>query len=141
MPAGLERLACFKVSPETLETIRYVQGHTAINAPIFIGLSRHDKILANDVLLYFAVNRPPATKWHHFDPGLQTSYVIQQEMVNELQRAKPELIVLEAKWADAHEPNDSANSSGVTLLDDYLKSSYKPVARFGPNTILQAMPK
>jgi hypothetical protein len=139
MPVGLERLACFRISPEMSETVHYVQEHTTINEPIFVGLSRHDKILANDVLLYFAVNRRPATKWHHFDPGLQTSYAIQQEMVKELQRAKPKLIVLEARWADAHEPNGSANSSGVTLLDDYLRTSFTPVARFGPNTVLQAM--
>jgi len=141
MPAGLDRLACFRVSPEMSETIRYVQGHTAIYEPIFIGLSRHDKILANDVLLYFAINRRSATKWHHFDPGLQTSYLIQQEMVQELQRTKPKLIVLETKWADAHEPNDSANSSGVTLLDKYIEASFKPVAWFGPNTVLQAVSK
>jgi hypothetical protein len=139
MPAGFERLACFRVSPDTLDTIRYVQANTTINDPIFVGLSRHDKILANDVLLYFAVNRPSATKWHHFDPGLQTSYAIRHEMVSELQHAKPKLVVLEAKWADAHEPNDSANSSGVTLLDDYLRTSFKPVARFDQNTILQAI--
>ena len=137
VPAGLQRLACFRVPPETAETIRYVQGHTTAEQPIFVGLSRHDKILANDVLLYFAVNRQSATKWHHFDPGLQTSFPIQQEMVQELKRTKPKLIVLEAKWANAHEPNDSANSSGVTLLDDYLKKSFVTIATFGPNTILQ----
>jgi len=138
MPAGLERLACIPVSPDMAETIRYVQQHTSANEPIFIGLARHDKIFANDVLLYFAVNRRSATKWHHFDPGLQTSYPIQHEMVVELQRAKPKLIVLEARWTDSHEPNDSAKSSGVTLLDDYIKRSYKAVAWFGPNTVLQA---
>jgi hypothetical protein len=139
MPAGLERLACFPVSPDMAETIRYVQQNTSPNAPIFVGLARHDKIFANDVLLYFAVNRKSATKWHHFDPGLQTSYSIQQEMVAELRRAKPKLIVLEARWTDAQEPNDSANSSGVTLLDDYIKSAFKPVAWFGRNTVLQAV--
>jgi len=83
------------------------------------------------------MNRKSATKWHHFDPGLQTSAPIQQEMVGELQRAKPKLIVIVSDWAEAQEPNDSALSSGVTVLDDYLRQAFEPVATFGPNTVLR----
>ncbi len=137
MPAGLERLACFQVDADSVETIRYVQARTTPNEPVFIGLSRHDVIFVNDVLLYFIMNRKSATKWHHFDPGLQTSLPIQQEIVAELQHAQPKLIVLESRWANVREPNDSALSSGVTLLDDYLRQAYAPVAVFGPNTVLE----
>lgn len=136
MPPGLERLACFATDPETIDTIRYVQQRTTPDDPVFIGLSRHDKIFANDVLLYFAMNRKPVTKWYHFEPGLQTAAPIQQEMIADLERAQPKLIVIEAKWAEVIEPNDSALSD-ATLLDDYLQKTYEPVTRFGTNTILQ----
>jgi hypothetical protein len=136
VPAGLERMACFRVSPEMAETVQYVQQHTAPDDPVFIGLDRHDKIFVNDVTLAFAMNRPSATKWHHFDPGLQTSAPIQREMVGELQRVHPKLIVTVAKWDNEHEPNDSALSSGVTILDDYIRQAYQPVAKFGANTVL-----
>jgi hypothetical protein len=138
MPPGLERLACFRTSPAMIETIRYIQRRTAADAPVFIGLPRHDRIFVSDVLLYFAMNRAPATKWYEFDPGLQTSAPIQQAMVSELQRTRPCLIVLDSSWVDAREPNDSALSSGVTVLDDYLRHAYEPVATFGPNTIMRA---
>ena len=138
MPAGLERLACFRTSAATIETILYVQQRTTANDPVFIGLPRHDRIFVSDVLLYFAMKRPPATKWYEFDPGLQTSAPIQQEMVGELQRAKPKLIVIEASWNEVREPNDSVLSSGVTVLDDYIRDAFEPVATFGSNTIMRA---
>ncbi len=138
MPAGLERLACFRIGSAMMETILYIRNHTAADDPVFVGVPEHDSIFVSDVLLYFAMNRPPATKWYEFDPGLQTSAPIQKAMVGELQRAHPTLMVLDASWADAREPNDSALSSGVTVLDDYIRHAYEPVATFGPNTVMRA---
>ncbi len=139
LPAGLERLACFRTEPDQIATIRYIQARTAADDPVYVGLARHDKIFVNDVLLYFALARPPATKWYHFDPGLQTSAPIQQQIIADLERSQPKLIVLEAKWGDEAEPNDS-RLSDATLLDDYIRNSFEPVAQFGANTILQRHP-
>jgi hypothetical protein len=137
-PADLQRIACFAISPDTIETVRYVRQRTSADDPVFVGLSRHDRIFVNGVLLYFVMNRRPATKWYEFDPGLQTSAPIQQEMVGELRRVKPPLIVLQSDWDAVREPNDSALSSGVTILDDYLRGAFEQVATFGTNTVLRA---
>jgi hypothetical protein len=137
-PAGLERIACFEMSQATVETAQYVQQHTGPDDPVFVGLNRHDKIFINDMTLYFAMNRVPATKWYQFDPGLQTSAPIQREIIGELQRVRPKLVVLEEIWKNMNEPNESSVSSGVTLLDDYIRQSYEPVATFGVHTILRA---
>jgi hypothetical protein len=44
------------------------------------------------------------------------------------------------KWldprAEAIEPNGSAHSSGVHILDRYLAASYRPYARFGVYQVL-----
>ena len=136
--AGFERMVCFTMSSDTMETVRYVEERTAPDASIFIGVSRHDRIFANNSLLYFIMKRNPITKWHEFDPGVQTTEPIQQEMIGELRRSKPKLIVLGRDWDDANEPNDSSLSSGVTILDSYLKSAFEPVATFGANTVLRA---
>jgi hypothetical protein len=137
VPAWFERMTCFRVDPASAETIRYLQQHTTPDDRLFVGLSRHDKIFVNDVLLYFAANRLAATKWHQFDPGLQTLAPTQRLMIGELERSPPKLIVIEDIWADHQEPNDSALSSGVTLLDDYLRRAFEPVATFGANTVLR----
>jgi transposase len=44
-PAALERIRCFVISPEQVPAIRYIQEHTTENEPIFVGLSRHDKVV------------------------------------------------------------------------------------------------
>ena len=137
MPAGLERLACFRVDPAEVATAHYIQQRTSADDPIFVGLARHDKILFGDILFYFVVNRPSVTKSYEMDPGLQTTAPVQREMIGELEQAKPKLIVIEDIRADWREPNDSAISSGVTLLDDHIHRAFEPVASFGVNTILR----
>jgi hypothetical protein len=130
-PAGLERLACFTTDQKRVDAVRFVQAHTTPEEAIFSGTGRHDKIFVNDVLFYFLAARPAATKWHHFDPGLQTSAPIQQEIVGEFRARPPRLIILEPEWDEIREPNESARSSGVFVLDEALRAQYRPVARFG----------
>jgi hypothetical protein len=137
MAAGLERMACFRIDPESAETARYVDERTTPDDPVFVGLSRHDKIFINDILLYFIMDRKSVTKWVEFDPGVQTSEPIQREIVRDLKRSKPKLIVIEAIWLDWREPNDTSVSSGVTLLDDYIREAFEPVATFGANTVMR----
>jgi hypothetical protein len=93
---------------------------------------RHDKLLMNDIGLYFAADRPPATRWHHFDPGLQTREDVQRHMIRELEERGTRWAVRDSSWDRASEPNESAVSSGVHLLDRYLAARYRPVRRFGP---------
>jgi hypothetical protein len=79
------------------------------------------------------INRRPATKWHHFDPGLQTSAEIQQKMIKELEARRPPVVVLDLGFdlMGADEPNASTQSSHVTLLDDYLHANYRELRRIG----------
>jgi hypothetical protein len=95
------------------------------------------KIFANDNLIYFGSQRLPATKWSHFDPGLQNTYEIQTEMVHELEANAPPYIVLNSEFDQVREANDSANSTGVTLLDDYIRNKYRPVQTFGMMSVWQ----
>ena len=136
--AGLERLACFEIDQTRADAIRYVEARTRPNEVIFVGLGRHDRILGNDALFYFVGGWVPATKWYHFDPGLQTSKQIQTAMIGDLQATKPRYAVLVSEWNDFSEPNESAVSSNVTLLDDFLRANFQPVQVFGKLTVLRA---
>jgi hypothetical protein len=127
---GLERMRCFEFDHDALQAVSYIQKVTKPGTPLFVGLGRHDKILLNDVAFYFLAGRPPATKWHHMDPGVQTTEPVQQEMVAELRAAAPPFIVLETTWDGANEPNGSAISSGVTVLDDYIRGEFSLVKTF-----------
>ena len=136
-PAGFERLACFTVDQNRADAIQYVQQRTGADEAILVGLGRHDKIFVNDVAFYFLAGRWSATRWHHMDPGLQTAAPIQREMVAELSARRPRFVLLDSRWDAVEEPNASAVGSGVTILDDYIRSHFTPVARFGTMTVLQ----
>ena len=136
-PAGVDRLGCYTVDDSHLQAIRYIERVTAPGDPIFVGNGRHDKLFINDVAFYFLAGRVPATKWYQFDPGLQTKATLQREMVDELSRRCPPFIVLETEWDEMEEANASAAASGVTILDDYLRTHFTPAARFGTVRILR----
>jgi hypothetical protein len=127
----------FVLAPERAVAIDFVRQHTRPGERIYAGLTRHDKIFGNDVFFYFAVNRLPATHWHHFDPGLQNRADIQAAMIRDLESTRPRYAMLESTWDDIAEPNESALRSGVTLLDDYLRSHYQQVREIGRISIWQ----
>jgi hypothetical protein len=70
-----------------------------------------------------------------------TSASVQREMRDDLQRTRTPLVV---RWVAAAatmvEDNGSGRSSGVTLLDDYLRSHYTQVGRYGDYVLLQRDP-
>jgi hypothetical protein len=128
---------CFLPEIDRVQTIEFIDSHTSPDQKLYVGPTRHDKIFANDNLIYFGSQRLPATKWSHFDPGLQNTYEIQTEMVHELEANAPPYIVLNSEFDQVREANDSANSTGVTLLDDYIRNKYRPVQTFGMMSVWQ----
>jgi hypothetical protein len=136
IPNRLHIGLCFLVDPGHAEVISYLSAHTKPSERIFIGLSRHDRILSNDLLTYFVSDRLPATRWAHFDPDLQTRADIQAQMVQELDRQAVRYVVLESQYDSQVQPwNDSSKSSSITLLDDYIRRNYSQLEEFGPISI------
>jgi hypothetical protein len=132
VPNPLHTGVCFLVDPDHAKLISYISEHTSRGERIFIGLTRHDRLVANDLLTYFVSDRLPATRWSHFDPDLQTRADIQSEMVQELDRQATRYVVLEGQYdSQIQASNDSSKSSGVTMLDDYIRRNYHQVETFG----------
>jgi hypothetical protein len=128
---------CFLPEDERIQTIEFIDSHTRPDQQLYVGTTKHDKIFANDNILYFATQRLPATRWSHFDPDLQNSYDIQVQMIHDLEVNAPPYIVLDSEFDSVNEPNDSAKSSGVTLLDEYLHRKYRFVQVFEELSIWQ----
>ena len=129
--ADIPRLSCVSLDAPHLAAIRLIRRTTDRFRPVFVSAGRHDKIFANDMVLPFLADRPSATKWQQMDPGLQTTLPIQQQIVGELARVCPTYAVLEMQWDSVQEPNGSSASSGVMVLDDELRRSFRKVAAFG----------
>jgi hypothetical protein len=131
IPGPLTKGFCFLPEDDRIHAIEFISSHTRPGDPLYSGLKHHDRIFANDNLIYFATQRLPATHWSQLDPGLETSYDTQTQMIDELERNAPPYIVLDSEFDLSREPNDSAKSSGVMLLDDYIRDKYQPVKTFG----------
>jgi hypothetical protein len=136
-PPVPEALSPFRSHPEQLAAARYVVETTGPEERILSATGRHDKIYVNDNLFYYLAKRLPGTRWHHYDPGVQTSEAVQREMVRELEANDVAVIVRDTRWDDMREPNKSALSSGVTVLDDYIARTYREEWRLQSITVLR----
>jgi hypothetical protein len=92
-------------------------------ARLFCGASRHDLFLNDDNLAYFLSERESATYYWCLDAGVTSTFPVQQEMVRELEAARTE-VVLVRMVSTNQEVNPGSRSSGVHLLDDYLRRHY-----------------
>ena len=137
LSSPLMRGFCFSTDQGRRLAIEFIDAHTDPNQRLFVGTTRHDKIYINDNLFYFAAQRLPATMWSHFDPGLQNSEGTQLAMIQELEETGPPYIVLDSEFDTVTEPNDSAKSSGVHLLDDFIHSRYHLVQTFDEMSVWQ----
>ena len=132
----IARAAGVQMSEEQAAAVRYVQFVVPAGQPIFSGVSRHDRIFVNDPMLYFLADRPSATRYHELHPGLATTAPVQQEIVTELEQRNVQCIVIATQFDRANEPNASAVSSGVTLLDDYIAEHFSLAQQVGGYRIL-----
>jgi len=132
---GIPRAQPIELDPDQVDTIGYIQTHVARDEKIFIGNFSHDKILINDIILYFLAERDSGTKYHELHPGLATTLPIQQGIVADLERNRVGTIVLLSRFQRNDEPNESSISSGVTFLDEFIRLNYHLVAEFGDYSI------
>ena len=127
----------FSVHGVRVAAAKYAIENTETDERILSATGRHDKIFVNNLAFYFLVGRLPGTRWHQYDSGVQSSETVQREMIAELEANDVKIIVEDTTWDLRKEPNRSALSSGVTLLDDYIEQHFQKVRQFGAITILR----
>ncbi len=127
----------FSAEPHRLAAARHVAAATAPDERILSATGRHDKIFVNDIAFNVLAGRLPGTRWHHYDPGVQNAEAVQRAMIADLERHRVQVVMRDRSFDEVREPNRSALSSGVTLLDDYLARAFAVEAVFGPITILR----
>ena len=132
----LPRASCVPIGKDQERAAEYLRSHSQPGEPIFVGTSRHDRIFANDLLIYFLAERPSATRYAELHPGLATTLPVQQAIAEELAAKNVQWVAL-MKAFDAREPNASSTSSGVTFLDDYIREHYQPETTFGNYQVLR----
>jgi hypothetical protein len=105
--------------------------------PIFVANPRFDLVHAGDPLLYVILGHPNPTRYDVMQPGVVTTASVQRQIIASLQRSRCRVVI---RWLDPRaslrEPNGAGRSSGVHILDRYLTSHFRPIARFGVYQVL-----
>jgi hypothetical protein len=115
-----------------------LQARVPEGTPTYVATRRADLVTSGYPLLYVLADRPNASRYDIQAPGVVTSAAVQREIVADLERTRPPAVVRDTSpLTAAPEPNRAGESSGVTLLDDYLARAYRPVARYGHFEILE----
>jgi hypothetical protein len=117
--------------------VALLRARVAPGRPIYVATRRADLVTSGYPLLYVLADRPNPTRYDIQAPGVVTSRPVQREIVADLERARPAAVVRDTSpITAAPEPNKAGRSSGVPLLDDYLRRAYEPVARYGRFVVL-----
>ncbi|MEA2364152.1 MAG: hypothetical protein QOD71_3297 [Thermoleophilaceae bacterium] len=115
----------------------YVRERVPPGRPVFVANPRFDLVRVGNPLVYVLVGRPNPTRYDVMQPGVVTTAPVQREIVRDLERSRPRLVI---RWlspvADQREDNGAGRSSGVRLLDRYLARTYAPRRRFGDYLVL-----
>jgi hypothetical protein len=127
-----------RAARELEATVRAVQERVPPGDPIYVVPRRADLVTAGNPLLYVLAERPNPTRYDIEAPGVVTTAPVQREIVGDLERTRPRVVVRDTSpITAAPEPSAAGRSTGVTLLDDFLANAYREVERFGPYVVLE----
>jgi hypothetical protein len=120
------------------QAVRHVREEVPPGRPIYVATRRSDLVTSGHPLFYVLADRPNPTRYDIQAPGVVTTAPVQREIVRDLRRTRTPVVVRwTAPLTAAPEPNKGGEPTGVTILDDYLRSAYRPEARYGDFVILR----
>ncbi|CAA9487356.1 MAG: hypothetical protein AVDCRST_MAG13-1540, partial [uncultured Solirubrobacteraceae bacterium] len=107
--------------------------------PVFVAPPRFDRVSVGHPLLQVILRRPNPTRHDVMQPGVVTTAQVQRELIGDLAATRPSPLIVRwlAPAARRAEPNGSARSSGVALLDDWIAARYVPWLRTGDYLVLR----
>ncbi len=110
--------------------IEFIQSHVPQNGTIYVGNTQHQRIATNNAMFYFLADRQPATKYIDLEPGVATTAVVQNQIINDINTHDTKYVVL-WRGGTSTEPNQSQYPSGVKNLDNFIATNFVPVAHYG----------
>lgn len=126
------------ITAERKTLVDLILKETKADDSLFIGCTAHRRALMSVIDLHYLAHRSNATRYVQFDPGLVTKADKQREMIADLERTRPPL-VLRYAYCSWDEPNDS-RLEGAGLLDEYLEQTYRRDGRVSTFDVLRRVP-
>ena len=139
IPSDLPALRVFGAGSDEIRASEYLVAHTGPSDRVLSATGRHDKVFVNDCSIYFVAQRLPCTRWHSYDPGVQTTTAVQEDIIRNIAANRVKFILRNRSWDEVEEQNSSRFSSGVLLLDSYINKQFRKVAEFGQIEICESV--
>ena len=128
------RAGPIRLADDQRQAVAFIRRRLAPGQSLYVGADRHGMAWYNDAIFYFLADRPSATRFDMFVPGITNSAPAQSEILENLRRQKTEYVVL-FKVPASQEANSSSVDNRVTTLDDGIREDYTQVAEFGRYSI------
>jgi len=143
----LAKVSGFKVTPDEAQVLTelsaFVNTHMPQDRQLFVGLHRHDVVIIGDVMVYFILNHPNATRYHELHPAMTDTAQVQLEIIGNLQDKNIPYIILKHIFDDEELEREKKNflrhlpHIGATQLDEFIRENYVQVRVFGPYAVWQ----
>jgi hypothetical protein len=117
--------------PHYQNAIEYIQEAVPENEKIFVGSTRHDRIIWNDILFYFLADRHSATKYYDLHPGIATTEEIQKKIINDIEIGQVEYIVLLTQRGQRGTKEWENERVGSSILDNFIRDNFMQIREFG----------
>lgn len=118
--------------------VKVVRERVPPGEPIYVATRRSDLVTSGHPLFYVLAERPNPTRYDIQAPGVVTSEPVQREIVRDLERTRPRVVVrFDAPLTALPEPNRAGRSTGVRIVDRYLSRAYRPFAKFAFYVLLE----
>ena len=141
----LPKVSGFKVTPDEAQSLQelknFVNQHIPTDQALFVGLHRHDVVVIGDVMIYFILDRPIATRYQELHPAITDTQPIQHEIIREIQNDGVDYIILRHIFPDQVLERVKADFLknlpyiGATDLDNFIRINFIQVEQFGPYTV------
>ena len=119
------------VPRDAADAVRFADQHADAASRFVAVASTHAVTSADPVLLFLLSSRRPYTRWYSYDPGVQDSPAVQEEMARELVNSGSRTAIVWDARLFVFEPQ-VANLGRKTWFDEVFSRLYPvSVARFG----------
>ena len=143
----LGKVSRFMLPPKEARVVEelwsFINNQIPPGQELFVGLHRHDVVITGDIMIYFILDRPPATRYQELHPAIADTGDVQQEIIRDLRRKNIPLIVLKHIFSDEHLETVKKHflknlpNIGATDLDDFIREHYVEVRKFGGYAVLK----
>ncbi len=118
------------------QAVRYLRLRSRGDDALFVGCGDHSRVYVNDLRIYWLADRPAGVRTFQLETGMATEASVQAEIIEDFHRRDVRWLII-----DLEPPRGDATFvrkayQGSTLLDEYIRQHFQPVATFGRYQVL-----